>query len=122
MDLQDAFGSDQNLKKLSKQASLWNTADAAGAGTTHQNSFSQKVLGEGSSLIPNVLSYSLDKIQALIPLKRHPTWSPFSIAAFFPPDMSPAVGGVERGEEPSRNSSAAHPRGPHAELWNTRVI
>ena len=93
MDLQDEFGSNQNLKKLSKQASLWNTADAAGAGTTHQNSFSQKVLGEGSSLIPDALSYSLDKIQALIPLKCHPTWSPFSIAAFSPSTCHPQLVG-----------------------------
>lgn len=116
MDLQDAFGSDQNLKKLSKQAFLWNRADSAGAGTTHQNSFSPKVLGEGSSLVPDALSYALDKIQALIPHKRHPTWSPFSIAAFSAPRASPSVGGVERGEDPSRDSSAAHPQGPHAAL------
>ena len=115
MDLQDAFGSDQNLKKLSKQVSLWNRADSAGAGTTHQNSFSQKVLGEGSSLFPDALSYALDTIQALIPLKHHPTWSPFSSLRSLPPRASPSVGGVEW-EDPSRNSSAAHPQGPHAEL------
>ena len=32
-----------------------------------------------------------------------------------PPRASPSVGGVEW-EDPSRNSSAAHPQGPHAEL------
>lgn len=58
----------------------------------------------------------LIRFRPLIPLKRHPTWSPFSIAAFSAPRASPSVGGVERGEDPSRNSSAAHPQGPHAEL------
>lgn len=73
MDLQDEFGSDQNLKKLSKQASYGIQQMLLGLEQLTRIPFPKRSW-EGSSLIPDALSYSLDKIQALIPSSVTPTW------------------------------------------------